>query len=284
MRPPPAKYLSDYAMKYAIAIPARYGSTRFPGKPLAEISGQTMLSRVVDVARRALAEYKNDAFLFVATDDPRIADHAAEIGAVCVMTPVSCATGSDRVLSALRQLDDWPDFVVNLQGDAPFTRPETIIDMIEAFRARPLSEVITPVQRLSWHDLDRLRRAKETTPFSGTTAIINKDGRALWFSKNILPAIRKEDALRAASDYSPVHQHIGLYGFRSDILEKFCMLGQGVYENLEGLEQLRMLENDIRIQTILMDNVDGAIQSGIDSPEDVRRAEAYIAEFGEPLL
>lgn len=270
-------------MKYAVAIPARFGSTRFPGKPLAKISGQSMLSRVVEVARRAVARYENDAFVFVTTEDQRIADHAAELGVVCVMTPTRCKTGSDRVLSALRQLDDWPEFVVNLQGDAPFTRPETIIDMIETFRAAPLSEVITPVQRLSWHDLDRLRKAKETTPFSGTTAIIDAKGRALWFSKNILPAIRGEADIRVTSTTSPVYQHIGLYGFRSDILEKFCMLEQGSYELLEGLEQLRMLENGIRIQTILMESADGAIQSGIDSPEDIKRAEIYIKEFGDPL-
>lgn len=270
-------------MKYAIAIPARYGSTRFPGKPLEKIAGRTMLSRVLDIAKRVVEKYEGDAFAFVATDDPRIADHASELGTLCMMTPVSCPTGSDRVLSALRQLADWPDFVVNLQGDAPFTRPETIVDMIEVFRTHPLSEVITPVQRLSWHDLDRLRQAKGITPFSGTTAIINKDGRALWFSKNIIPAMRKEAEMRMKTDVSPVHQHIGLYGFRTDILEKFCLMEQGVYENLEGLEQLRMLENGIRIQTILMENADGAIQSGIDSPEDIRRAELYIEQFGEPL-
>ncbi len=187
------------------------------------------------------------------------------------------------MLSAIRQLDDWPDFIVNLQGDAPFTPPNVIQKIFDAFQQNPRAEVITPVHRLSWPDLDRLRRAKQDTPFSGTTAVLNAQGRALWFSKNILPAIRKEDALRAQGRLSPVHQHIGLYGFRADILEKFCSLPTGTYEALEGLEQLRMLENDIRIDTVNIEIGDGMIQSGIDSPEDIARAEAHIKEFGEPL-
>lgn len=252
-------------MKIAIAIPARYGSSRFPGKPLAEIAGQSMLSRVVDVARGI-----EGADVFVTTEDDRIAEHAAEIGAACLMTPESCATGSDRVLSALRQIDEWPDFVINLQGDAPFTPPTVIKALIKAFEDNPRAEVVTPVHRLNWEDLDRLRESKKTTPFSGTTAIIGQNNQALWFSKNIIPAIRKEDR---SAPFSPVFQHMGLYGFRTDILEKFCALPQGVYEQHEGLEQLRMLENGIKITAVPVEIAAGTIQSGIDTPEDLERAE-----------
>lgn len=269
-------------MKLAIAIPARYGSTRFPGKPLAMISGKSMLQRVLEVAHKAAEPY-DDITVFVTTEDKRIAEHAAELGANCINTPQSCPTGSDRVLSAIRQLNDWPDFIINLQGDAPFTPPAVIRQIFDAFKANPRAEVITPVHQLSWKDLDRLRKAKETTPFSGTTAIINKEKRALWFSKTIIPAIRKEDELRAQNNISPIHQHIGLYGFRSDILKKFCELPQGTYEQLEGLEQLRMLENGIHIQTVNIDIEEGLIQSGIDSPEDIERAENYIKTHGEPI-
>ncbi len=269
-------------MKLAIAIPARYGSTRFPGKPLAMISGKSMLQRVLEVAHKA-AEHYDDITVFVTTEDKRIAEHVTELGAICINTPPSCPTGSDRVLSAIRQLNDWPDFIINLQGDAPFTPPAVIRQIFDAFKQNPRAEVITPVHQLGWHDLDRLRKTKETTPFSGTTAIINDEKRALWFSKNIIPAIRKEDELRTQSNISPIHQHIGLYGFRSDILEKFCGLPQGTYENLEGLEQLRMLENGIHIQTVNIDIEEGLIQSGIDSPEDIERAENYIKTHGEPI-
>jgi len=258
-------------MKIAIAIPARYGSTRFPGKPLAEIGGQSMLSRVVKLARSIQGVY-----VLVTSEDRRIADHCEELDVECILTPDHCPTGSDRVLEALERSGDMPEFVLNLQGDAPFTPPHVVQALIDTFKTNPEVEVVTPVHRLSWDDLDRLREAKKTTPFSGTTAIVDEDGKALWFSKNILPAIRKEDALREESDLSPVHQHMGLYGFRTDILKKFCALPQGVYEQLEGLEQLRMLENGITITAVHVDIDKGTIQSGIDTPEDLARAEKLL--------
>ena len=163
---------------------------------------------------------------------------------------------------------------LNLQGDAPFTPPSVVRAVISAFHAN--SEVVTPVHPLSWEDLDRLRAAKVETPFSGTTAIVVND-EAKWFSKNILPAIRKEDDLRATSDASPVHQHIGLYGFRVDILERFCALPMGVYEQFEGLEQLRMIENGIKITAVRVEIDQGQIQSGVDTPEDLARANEAFA-------
>ncbi len=265
-------------MKTAIIIPARYASTRFPGKPLVPIAGQSMLSRVVDIARQAIERLDSDVTLAVATEDPRIVFHASEIGVDCIMTSEDCATGSDRVLEAIDELGGEFDFVLGLQGDAPFTPPEAPLKMIEAFKNNPELEVITPVIKLRWKELDDLRAQKETTPFSGTTAIINKDGRALWFSKNILPAIRKEETYRD-QEFSPVHQHIGLYGYRVDVLRKFVALPQGHYEQLEGLEQLRLIENNISIQTVTLEVAAGLAQAGIDSPEDVDRAEKILKDF-----
>lgn len=268
--------------RLAIVIPARYGSTRFEGKPLAMIAGKSMLNRVTDIAKHVAAQYTN-MDVYVTTEDTRIADHAATLGVPCIMTNDTCKTGSDRVLAAIKQLDDQPDFVVNMQGDAPFTSPDTLHQIFKAFEANPTAQVITPVHRLSWDDLDRLRDNKKSTPFSGTTAIMTPDGRAVWFSKNIIPAIRKEAALRAESTLSPVYQHIGLYGFRCDVLAQFCTLPESHYEALEGLEQLRLLEHNIPIDTVNITIADGAIQSGIDSPEDITRAEAHIAQHGEIL-
>lgn len=260
-------------MSITIAIPARYESSRFPGKPLAKIKGKTMLERVVTLAKNAAQKYENVS-VFVTTEDKRIANHAEEIGVACIMTPENCKTGSDRVLAALNQITDWPEFVLNLQGDAPFTPPNALDAMIKAFQNNSNLEIVTPVHQLNWEDLNRLRENKKITPFSGTTAIINKDGEALWFSKHIIPAIRNEDELRQNSQLSPVYQHMGLYGFRSDILERFSKLPQGHYEHLEGLEQLRMLENGIKIQAVKIEIDKGLIQSGIDTPEDLIRAEA----------
>ncbi|MEM9469577.1 MAG: 3-deoxy-manno-octulosonate cytidylyltransferase [Pseudomonadota bacterium] len=265
-------------MKTAIIIPARYGSTRFPGKPLADIGGQTMLSRVVQLAQQAVELVGSDIHLAVATEDQRIADHAKEIGVQAIMTSDQCATGSDRVLEALNHIEGDIDFVLGLQGDAPFTPIDALTKIIETFQKNPDHQVITPIINLRWSELDKLREQKKITPFSGTTCATNKEGKALWFSKNILPAIRKEDSMRDG-EFSPVYQHIGLYGFRVDTLKKFVSLPQGHYEKLEGLEQLRLLENNIPIQTITLDIPLGLAQAGIDSPEDIERAEKMLKEF-----
>lgn len=265
-------------MKTAIIIPARYGSTRFPGKPLVKLAGETMLSRVVNIARQAAKDIK-DVTIAVATEDQRILDHCKEIGVEGVMTSEDCATGSDRVLEASEKLGGDFDFVLGLQGDAPFTPLEAPRRILETFIANPHSEVVTPIVRLRWDELDALRESKKITPFSGTTCVKDENGRALWFSKNILPGIRGEDKLRAGdSEYSPVYQHIGFYGFKTDILRRFVSLPQGTYEKLEGLEQLRLLENGIWIQTVEIAVDVGQAQAGIDSPEDVERAERILSK------
>lgn len=258
-------------MKVAIIIPARWGSTRFAGKPLAMIDGQTMLSRVIDIANSI-----DGASVFVATEDARIKEHAVECGANAVITSVDCASGSDRVLAALDVMDEAPDFVVNLQGDAPFTPPLALQMLIDAFFANQEIGVVTPVRELSWEGLDELRASKKTSAFSGTTAIVDKNGRALWFSKNILPAIRGEDKMRDEGARCPVLQHMGLYGFRPDVLRRFCALPPSHYETLEGLEQLRLLEAGIPIHTVTVPTGAQSLQGGIDTIEDLRRAENTI--------
>lgn len=260
-------------MKTIIIIPARYGSTRFPGKPLTMIGEQTMLSRVVDIGRAVQAKIP-ELMLAVATEDARIKSHCDDIGVECVMTPDDCATGSDRVLAACRTMGDDFDFVLGLQGDAPFTPVDAPVKMIDAYQKNPKLEVITPIVNLRWAELDSLREQKKVTPFSGTTCVADASGKALWFSKNILPAIRKETR---DAEFSPVFQHIGLYGFRYDVLKTFVSLPQGRYEQLEGLEQLRLLENKISIQTVTIDVDAGRAQAGIDSPEDIARAERLLA-------
>ena len=232
-----------------------------------------MLSRVVTIAREASKQLMN-VTLAVATEDSRIEEHCKEIGVQCVMTSDACKTGSDRVLEAAQQLGGDFDFVVGLQGDAPFTPVEAPFKMIQAFISDPTIEVVTPIVKLRWSELDALRESKKTVPFSGTTCVTDAKGKALWFSKNILPAIRKENR---GEEFSPVQQHIGLYGFRFDILKKFVTLPEGHYENLEGLEQLRLLENGIGIQTVTLEVDVGRAQAGIDSPEDVTRAEKILA-------
>jgi len=261
-------------MNIAIIIPARYGSTRFEGKPLALINGKAMIDHTADIAEVAAQDHKN-VTVIIATDDDRIAAHCTAQGRSVLMTSNSCKTGSDRVLEAAIKLSDEPDIVINLQGDAPLTPISALQNVIREFSANPEAQVVTPVQQLSWNDLDKLRRNKQTTPFTGTTAVLNKNNRAFWFSKNILPAMRKEEQYRHGGELSPVYQHIGLYGYRLDILKKFVNLPEGHYEALEGLEQLRFLENDIPIQCVHVDAQE-IVHSGVDSPEDIPRAEAIL--------
>ncbi len=267
-------------MQTAIIIPARWGSTRLPGKPLVKIAGRTMLSRVVAIAKEAA---NGATQIAVATDDDRIIAHCRELNVQAIRTPAECATGTDRVQAAVAQLALLPDFIVNLQGDAPLTPPDFIAALIKRFAERP-ADVLTPVVQLSWDALDALRAAKQQTPHSGTIAVFDQmNGKAHWFSKNILPAMRKEVALRDDGEFAPVWRHIGLYGYSRSMLEKFVDLSPGTYEQLEGLEQLRVLEHGYTMVCVPVDYKGRAAMSGVDSPEDVARAEALIAHYGELL-
>lgn len=261
-------------MKLAIIIPARFGSTRFPGKPLALINGKAMIDHVYDLAINA-AKIIKDSQVIIATDDDRIEDHCTAMGHHVLRTSTTCKTGSDRVLEAAVKLPTPPDIVINLQGDAPLTPPIALEKIIHTFLSQPDVQVATPVKQLSWDEYGRLKRNKKITPYSGTTAVVGKNGQAKWFSKQIIPLIRGEEALMQESEHSPIFQHLGLYGYRLDILKKFVNLPMGKYEALEGLEQLRFLENDIPIQCLELPQ-NTVIHSGIDSPEDIESAESTL--------
>jgi 3-deoxy-manno-octulosonate cytidylyltransferase (CMP-KDO synthetase) len=263
-------------MKTLIIIPARYGSTRFPGKPLALLDGKPMISHVITHAREAARQYP-DVDIIVATDDERITEHCSRLHLPSVMTPKDCRTGTDRALAAIKELDTSPDFVINLQGDVPMLPVSVIAHMLGIIEKDGAQlEVFTPVHQLGWDALDQMRIAKQETPFSGTTVTLTPDFKALWFSKNIIPAIRKEEKLRQTDELSPIWRHIGLYGYRTDILKKFSSLPESTYEKLEGLEQLRLLENGISIKAVPVDIPSETLLSGIDSPEDLARAEEIL--------
>jgi 3-deoxy-manno-octulosonate cytidylyltransferase (CMP-KDO synthetase) len=266
-------------VKTLVVIPARYGSSRFPGKPLAKIAGKEMLLRVVEIAKKGTQN--KDARIVVATEDQRIVDFCKNHNVECLMTSNECKTGSDRVCEAVRKLDVNPEFVINLQGDNPVCPPSFISELISEFEKDKSADVVTPCTELSWEALDKLRESKKTTPFSGTTCVADKDGYAMWFSKNIITAIRKEDEMRKSTKNSPVLRHVGLYGYKTDSLMKFKSLDEGVYEKLEGLEQLRFLENKMKVKLAKVDY--GAFEgmSGVDSPEDVQRAEELFKKYGE---
>jgi 3-deoxy-manno-octulosonate cytidylyltransferase (CMP-KDO synthetase) len=198
-----------------------------------------------------------------------------------VLTDPAIASGSGRALAVARLQPVSPEIVVNLQGDAPF-QPERALGAIVAALRTGDADVATPVVRLDWAALDALRSHKQAAPFSGTTCVRHPDGRALWFSKTILPAMRDEAALRAAGDPSPVWRHVGLYAYRLAALETFEATPPTALETLEGLEQLRLLELGQTIVTVEVAPARFDI-SGIDTEEDIVRAEALIARHGDPL-
>lgn len=272
-------------MSVAIIIPARWASKRFPGKPLAELDGKPILERVWEVAAAACARH-DDCYALVATEtrdadgggSGRILDFCHDRDIPVLETPASCRSGSDRVWAAVQMLGQsegmMPDVVLNLQGDNPFCPPVFLDSLISAFRRHPETLVATPYVKLTWDMLDRLREAKEDSPMSGTSVILKKDGTAHWFSKHIIPAIRGEAALREKSPVSPICRHIGLYAYRPAALAFFSAAPAGEYEKLEQLEQLRFLENGIPVRMVEVVYPPGFhVTSGIDTPEDLRRAQ-----------
>ena len=200
----------------------------------------------------------------------------------CIITSNDCKTGADRVCETIKNLDYKPDFILNLQGDAPLTPPWFLQKMIEEFEKNSDIDIVTPGYRMKWDELDKMRKDKKETPFTGTTIIMNQSTNdAIWFSKNIIPVIRKEEKYREQSEYSPVIRHIGLYGYSYDMILKVSDLKESYYEKYEGLEQLRFIENGYKIKIAIVDYKGRPSSSGVDNPEDIRRAEEIIEKYGE---
>ena len=268
-----------------LVVPARYGSTRLPGKPLRSVAGTPLLARTWANARAAveiLQEPWEMVDAVVATDDARIAAFCEARGMAHVMTGADIATGSDRALAAADALD--PDgirftHVLNLQGDAPFTPPAHLVAVANAMV--PDADAATACVPLDWAALDALRAHKRTAPFSGTTVIRDADGFAVWFSKAIIPAIRNEPARREREAPCPVLRHVGLYGYRRDVLAAFAQAPESTYEAIEGLEQLRLLEAGYRMACVSVAPPQISL-GGIDTPADIALAETLIAKHGDP--
>lgn len=263
-----------------LIIPARYGSTRLPAKPLVQIAGKTMVRRVWDLAMQAadLSQQKNAANMqiIVATDHAEIIEHVQSFGGVAVMTPTDCANGTERALAAVDALNLNPEIIINLQGDAPLTPPWFIADLIDAMRRDKSIRFATPAQNLDAAALEKMHESKKTTPASGTTVVFDKNFDALYFSKQILPYIRNS----LENEMTPVWRHIGLYAYRLQALRDYLSWPQTRLEKTEGLEQLRILERGEKIRVVPVDSR-GRMQCSVDSPEDVARVEAILAAQGE---
>ena len=234
-------------------IPARFRASRFPGKPLAPIAGRPMLQHVIEGARRA----KRLREVLVATDDARIAEAAAAVGAPVVMTSPDHPTGTDRLAEAAASFADA--IVVNIQGDEPLIEGFVIDAAVEALEADAGAVASTVVHPLEPGALDDPNRVK---------VVLDRSGRALYFSRAPIP-FRRADA--PAPRWL---QHVGLYAYRRDFLLRFVSLAQGEAERAEGLEQLRILEHGHAIRCAV---IEGWQSVPVDVPADVARVEARLA-------
>lgn len=268
------------ASRILLVIPARYASTRLPGKPLEKIAGKEMLKRVAEIAAY-IAKKNASCDYIVATDDERIVDFCNLNQIPVTLTSDQCKSGTERCWDAVQKTGYAPQLIINLQGDNPLCPPWFINQIIENWKKDKEAQVFTPCVHLSWEEYDRMKEAKKTTPYSGTTVLVDKFGYALAFSKTTLPAVRKEEKLREILEKSPVRRHIGLYAYTYDALKNYFEDEPSPYELPEGLEQMRFLHNRIPVKMVEVDYRGRKSMSGIDSPEDVERAEKIIAEFGE---
>lgn len=240
------------AMTAVGIVPARWASSRFPGKPLAAIAGVPMLHRVVEGARGA----KRLRDVLVATDDARIATACRDFGASAVMTSPDHRTGSDRLAEVAADLDD--EVIVNVQGDEPLIEGFVIDAAVAALEADPDAPMATVVHAADPEALDDPHRVK---------VVLDRRGRALYFSRSRIPAPRHPEG------GAPTWQHVGLYAYRRDFLLRLVALAPTPLERTEGLEQLRALEHGFPIAVAVVDGWRGL---SVDVPADVAAVEARL--------
>lgn len=241
-------------------IPARYASTRFPGKPLIDLAGQTMIQRVY--AQCKAATLLTD--VVVATDDERIAEHLKAHDIPYVMTSTEHPSGTDRCYEAYQNYGKPFDFVINIQGDEPFISPATI-DCLAALCQDRTTELATLVKPLTDY-------ADLVAPTTAKVAL-GVDGHALLFSRLPIPMLRNVPDQADWLKHHEYYKHIGIYAYRTDLLAAITKLPVGVLERAESLEQLRWLEHGYRIRTAITTDD----SHGIDTPEDVARVLARFA-------
>ena len=265
-------------MSVLIVIPARYASTRYPGKPLVELRGaggqaKSLIRRSWDAACGVAGIDK----VVVATDDTRIAQASEAFGAEVVMTATTCQNGTERCAETLEKLGDAFDIVVNLQGDAPLTPAWFIEDLVQGLRDNPNADVATPVLRTEGRALNGLLQDRREGRVGGTTAVFGADHNALYFSKEVIPYTGKT---YQDGDETPVFHHVGVYAYRPKALAAYPDWAAGPLEQLEGLEQLRFLERGVPMLCVEV-AAQGRQFWELNNPEDVPRIEAMLAEMGQ---
>ena len=244
-------------MKFIGIIPARFASTRFPGKPLAMLGGKTVIQRVYEQATAILDE------AYVATDDERIYQAVEQFGGRAIMTRTDHKSGTDRIEEAAEKIGTQADVIINIQGDEPFIQQSQIETLMHLFDD-PTTQIGTLGKR--FETIEAVQ--KPNSP----KFVTDKRGFALYFSRSIIPYIRGKEQDEWLQHF-PFLKHLGLYAYRREVLREITLLPQSPLEIAESLEQLRWLENGYRIRVGLTD----VETVGIDTPEDLQRAEAFLA-------
>ncbi len=264
-------------MSVLIVIPARFASTRYPGKPLVGLRGADgRVKTLIHRSWEAACAVQGIARVVVATDDDRISRAAKGFGAEVVMTSQDCANGTERCADALARLGEGFDIIVNLQGDAPLTPSWFVEDLVAALRADSAAQVATPVLRCDLHALQSFVEDRHQGRVGGTTAVFDNHHRAMYFSKEVIPHVAR---LPGPGENIPVFHHVGVYAYRPRVLMEYPEWPAGWLETQEGLEQLRFMENGVDVLCVEVDGRGRAFWE-LNNPEDVPRIEAKLAEMG----
>lgn len=247
-------------MTFIGIIPARYASTRFPGKPLAPLGGQTVIERVYHQVESVLES------VIVATDDERIKNAVESFGGNVVMTSTNHRSGTDRCYEALTKVGESNfDVAINIQGDEPFIQPQQLRSIMECFNDLSV-DIATLVKPFTVDDgISALENA------NSPKVVVNKKMEALYFSRSIIPYMRGKDKAEWLKEHT-YYKHIGLYAYRCDVLKEITALQQSPLELTESLEQLRWLENGYKIKV----GISNTETIGIDTPEDLQHAEDFL--------
>ena len=253
-------------MNFIAIIPARYASTRFPGKPLADIGGMSMIERVYTQATKALEH------VWIATDDQRIADEVNRFGGRVMMTSTTHRSGTDRCCEALEKIEAETglsfDVVINIQGDEPFVDPSQIKALMEQFR-EPATDIATLARSFpTGGSYDAIADPNVVKVVMGT------NGKALYFSRSVIPFVRNVEKSEWVA-HTPYFTHVGMYAYRVATLKEIVRLPQSSLELAESLEQLRWLQGGYNIRV----GITELRTIGIDTPEDLAAARQYIASL-----
>lgn len=260
-------------MKTVVIIPARYQSSRYPGKPLVMLRGKDGVAKsLIQRSWEAAKAVRGVDAVYVATDDDRIKAVSEAFGAEVIMTSEACANGTERCADALQYLPQAFDLYVNLQGDAPLTPAWFVEDLIAEMKAHPDVQMATPVLRCDAETYANFVEDRLHGRVGGTTAVFDGRMNALYFSKEVVPYTGKTFG---PADEIPVFHHVGVYAYREPALRAYAGWPSGPLEKYEGLEQLRFLENGVPIRCVQVDGR-GKVFWELNNPVDVARIEGVL--------